>query len=757
MEETSKKKREGAARNGSAPSSVSGPACEYIPKIPVSPNVDFNFLLDDYQAPSGSSVDIELKCDIKFQEIEVSGDVVISDGDTDANIYHFQQTWIVGGRSTLEEIPLESNITAYPIVRDTIHGFIIESESEIDVLLDIRGSNVLSMSLSGELGHYPNVDINGHFNRHLEDQFITSKGEAATLSFINGESTLDGQTIVGELEGEEYPALSGESTFPPIGLESGTIEVLSSITGKLTTDIPILSGKIDVLYNVVGNNTLDPIRSSSGEIELLIQIAPSELKSDITSKGIIEFVGDVEIVGNIKTKELVVVGRANQLGTIDGRISFDIGSKGSVEVRWFGMVEQGLGTIPPISSKSELEFYPEVKFSDDTLSFSRNIISTSRLDHYPERRVSGSWSERISVSSNIQLINPVVGRLHINGVGTLEGLLDHTKPDGYVDVRYIQGNILPFKDKIISEGRISSVEAISGNWHIGEIESTSLSLSSYWVAPSDMQMGDIAHLQGRVVYGDDDDVVIEQIYEVSNDRSMVVAECVPNPRHAVRLNTTDFNITGEELRRGTATFHFKFDHDIRDIKQINVWLRTPNGGQKIDTMRWNDRRFNNKAPHILHEPFRYNTAQLTVPVHCISEKENQFFIEIEYLDHDSNEVLSRSRTFKERLSYIIPFQAHFDNRNPYVNIADHSKISISGSKVGHCDIVSDEPKVIALSFTDKFEGAILSTKVPSFETVSHVPFINSVVYEDRILLSLKSGITYMETESVDLYNINIGG
>lgn len=753
MEETSKKKIEGAARNGLAPSNVSGPACEYIPKIPLSPNVDFNFLLDEYQAPSGSSVDIELKCDIKFQEIEVSGDAVISDGKTDANIFHFQQTWIVGGKSSLPEIPLESSITAYPIVRDTDHRFSIKSESEIDVLLDISGSNLLSMTLSGELGHYPDVDINGH----LKGQKIVAKGEAATLSFINGGSTLGGQNFVGLLEGEVYPALSGESTFPPIGLESGTIEVLSSITGKLTTDNPILTGKIDVLYNVVGNNTLDPISSSSGEIELLIQVAPSEFKSDITSKGIIEFVGDVEISGNIKSKELAVIGRADQLGTIDGRLFFDIDSNGSIEVRWFGMVEHGLGTIPPITSNSELVFYPEVVFSDDTLSFSRNIISTSRLDHYPERRVSGSWSDRISVSSNIQLINSVVGRLYINDVGALEGLLDHIKPEGYVDVRYIHGNILPFKDKIISQGRLSSVEDISGICHVGEIESNSLSLSSYWVAPSDMQMGDIAHLEGRVVYGDDDDVIIEQIYEVSNGRSMVVAECVPNPRHAIRLNTTDFNITGEELRRGTATFHFKFDHDIRDIKQINVWLRTPNGGQKIDTMRWNDRRFNNKAPHILHEPFRYNTAQLTVPVHCISEKENQFFIEIEYLDHESNEVLSRSRTFKERLSYIIPFQAHFDNRKPYVNIADHSKISIGGSKVSHGVIVADQPKVISLSFTDKFKGDILSTQVPSFEAVSHVPFINSIVYEDRILLSLESGITYMKTESVDLYNINIGG
>ena len=144
-----------------------------------------------------------------------------------------------------------------------------------------------------------------------------------------------------------------------------------------------------------------------------------------------------------------------------------------------------------------------------------------------------------------------------------------------------------------------------------------------------------------------------------------------------------------------------------------------------------------------------------MPVHCISRKANQFFIEIEYRDHDTNEVIQRSRTFKERESYIIPFQAHFDNQDPYVNIADHSKFEVTGGQTYHA-FIKEEPKIIFLSFEDRIRvGGTGSNHMMA--ALYEKPELLFLSYEDRVVLSFTGGLTYIKTQYEDLYNINIGG
>lgn len=756
MAESNKPNGIGARSQGSAPVPVSGPTCDYIPNIPRSPNVDFSLTsTQPYEAPHGGAVDIELKCDIAFEDIEIGGQIALTEGTTQSNIYHFQQTWIVGGRKTLDPIGVEGSMEAIPTMGDANHRFHITIESEIEVLTDIHGEYTFKIGVEGELGHYPKVEATGHLKPSRQD-IIASSGELATLSFIHGESTLTTQSIRGILEGEEHPAISGENVLGGIQSESGIIEVLSQIRGNLRLQTPSVEGTVDVLYNIEGKNHLGVIKSESGEIEQLVQVSPTNLTLEAPLSGKLEFIGTLNVSGNLRIKEDIGSrGRIDQLVTLSGNMGLAMPMRGTVEVRWFAELNAGRMTLGTPTMGSTIAFYEERKFEETNLQFQHPILSSSRLDHFTPRTIVGVMRGEITTLSRIDHINAIKGDLRLDGVGEMEGEADHTKPENYIDVVYVEGHYRMFGDPIRSVGVASVVNILEGDFGSGSILTESTTLATT-VVDGELQSGDITLLGGRLTFGDDDHERVDQIYEVSNDRSMDIRECVPDPSYAVRLNTTDYDITGEELRRGTATFEFHFDHDISDIKQINVWLRNALGQTKIDTMRWNDRRYNNKAPHVLYEPFRNNKRILRVPVHCIAPKENEFFIEIVYIENDNGVSLARPRAQRERESYIIPFQAHFDNHNPYVNIADHSRMEAYGGRA-HCRVETDEPKMTMLPLADQIHGLLTGTVISGFRTESDVPFLTDFRVEDHIILTMNGGLTYLYRESDDLYNINIGG
>ena len=256
----------------------------------------------------------------------------------------------------------------------------------------------------------------------------------------------------------------------------------------------------------------------------------------------------------------------------------------------------------------------------------------------------------------------------------------------------------------------------------------------------------ISFLTGRTEFGLGDEERIDQIYEVSTSRSMDIPVISPDPRYAVKLNTTDFNLTETELRRGTTVFEFRFDYDYPDIKQIKVWLETEDGRYTLDTMRWADRRFNTRAPHILSAPIR-----ATVPVHCISKKSNQFVLELEFTEE------GQSRTHRPSETYLIPFQAHFDNRNPHINIADHEALLGYGSETTTLIAETDSLQVVRYVYDDILEAGPYGSRCTTIMTEYDELKITTLVYEDALWPRLFGGDTYLNVEYVDLSNINIGG
>ena len=450
----------------------------------------------------------------------------------------------------------------------------------------------------------------------------------------------------------------------------------------------------------------------------------------------------------MKTGGVQSEGRANQGNTVEGRSSLSIEGEGALEVRWFGMVEEGSFSTPDITSSGRVDHYREVKVSETTLSIRPDTITSSgRAEHYQEVRVTGNTPIIIDSVGFVDAINLVRG---INDQGQIESAAEaeFTKPKDGLELRYVYGWIRHGSDRITSNGRIVEVENVEGSSVIGDITSSSGVIASYVeVMDSSLAFRDsISFLTGRTEFGLGDEERIDQIYEVSTSRSMDIPVISPDPRYAVRLNTTDFNLTETELRRGTTVFEFRFDYDYPDIKQIKVWLETEDGRYTLDTMRWADRRFNTRAPHILSAPIR-----ATVPVHCISKKSNQFVLELEFTEE------GQSRTHRPSETYLIPFQAHFDNRNPYINIADHEALLGYGSETTTLIAETDGLQVVRYVYDDILEAAPYGSRCTTVMTEFDELKLTTLVYEDGLWPRLFGGNTYLNVEYVDLSNINIGG
>ena len=743
MAEDKENARTGAARNGLAPVGVSsGPSCGYIPTIPEGDKVEFQLGNDAYAVPTGNDVLFELKCDVSLEEIEASGSItsgpVVSSGEA-----HHYENIIVGGKPHLDNGSFETDIVhAQSFYDSTISGGDITTDGKAEVFTAVSGKWEFGVTSTGTAEFFREVRV----ERIQAQDHLISSGFVAAQAFISGDNQLQQVTSKGRADTIDYPFIGGVIETPITS--DGHADVLNSARGIASAPLVIQSeGLVEVLFNIAGNVQTGDIKSESQRVEVLTLIE-GRIGGDIKSNGKAEFVGILAINGAIKTGDITSSGGANQGNTVEGRSSLSIEGEGALEVRWFGMVEEHTFSTDDITATGRADFYSEVKVADGTLSIRPNTITGSgRAEHYPEVRVTGTVPIVIDSVGFVDSINLVRG---IDDKGQIEssGEAEFTKPKDGLELRYVHGWIRHGSDKIVSNGRIVEVENVEGRSLIGDITSSSGIIASYVeVMDSSMAFRDgISFLTGRTDFGFGDEERIDQIYEVSKSRSMDIPLISPDPRYAVKLNTTDFNLTDTELRRGTTVFEFRFDYDYPDIKQIKVWLETEDGRYTLDTMRWADRRFNTRAPHILSAPIR-----AVVPVHCISKKSNQFVLELEFTDE------GQSRYLRPSESYLIPFQAHFDNRNPYVNIADHETLLGYGSETTTLIAETDSLQVVRYVYDDMLDGGPYGSRCTAVMTEYDELKLTTLVYEDELWPRLHSGNTYLNVEYVDLSNINIGG
>lgn len=743
MAEDKENARTGAARNGLAPVGVSsGPSCGYIPTIPAGDAVEFQLGNEAYSAPIGNDVLFELKCDVALEEIAAEGNVstgsVISSGEA----IHYESI-VVGGRTTLDSGRFETELIHIQSFFDSViktGDIAVVGEAEVFTAASGRWESVLSSS--GRVEFYQEIRV----ERIRDLGPLISNGFSASQAFVSGDNQLLQIDSQGAAETIDYPFIGGVIHTPI--LSDGHADVLNSARGIASAPLAIQSeGLVDVLFNITGSVQSGDIKSESQRVEVLTLIE-GRLTSDVQSIGRAEFVGILAINGTIKTGDITSDGQANQGNTVEGRSSLSIDGEGALEVRWFGMVEERDLSSTDITSSGRFDHYREVKVAEAALSFGPNIIvSAGRAEHHQEVKVTGNVPVVIDSIGFVDVINLVRG-LDDRGQIESSGEAEFTKPKDGLELRYVFGWIRHGSDRILSNGRIVEVENVEGASTLGDITSSSGAVAAYVeVMDSSMSFRDgISFLTGRTEFGHGDEERIDQIYEVSTSRSMDIPLISPDPRYAVKLNTTDFNLSETELRRGTTVFEFRFDYDYPDIKQIKVWLETEDGRYTVDTMRWADRRFNTMAPHILSAPIR-----AIVPIHCISKKSNQFVLELEFTEE------GQSRVHRPSETYLIPFQAHFDNRNPYVNIADHESLLGYGTETTTLIAETDNLQVVRYVYEDILDAAPFSSQTTDVRTEFDELRLTTLVYEDELWPRMFGGNTYLTVEYVDLSNINIGG
>ena len=743
MAEDKENARTGAARNGLAPVGVSrGPSCGYIPTIPSGDAVEFQLGNEAYATPIGNDVLFELKCDVSLEEITAEGAITSGPVVSSGEAFHYENV-IVGGKPHLDNGTFETDIVhAQSFYDSTISSGDITTDGKAEVFTAVSGKWESNVTSTGTTEFFREVRV----ERIQSLDPLISSGFVAAQVFISGDNRLHQVTSSGRADTIDYPFVGGviETSIH----SDGHADVLNSVRGIATAPLAIQSdGLVEVLFNITGNVQSGDIKSESQRVEVLTLIE-GRIADDIKSDGKAEFVGILAIHGAVKTGDITSTGRANQGNTVEGRSSLSIEGEGALEVRWFGMVEEHTFSTDDITATGRVDFYSEVRVADGILSIRPNTIAGSgKADHYQEVRVTGTVPIVIDSVGFVDNINLVRG---IDDKGQIEssGEAEFTKPKDGLELRYVYGWIRHGSDKIVSNGRIVEVENVEGRSLIGDITSSSGVIASYVeVMDSSMRFSDgINFLTGRTDFGFGDEERIDQIYEVSTSRSMDIPLISPDPRYAVKLNTTDFNLTETELRRGTTVFEFRFDYDYPDIKQIKVWLETEDGRYTLDTMRWADRRFDTHAPHILSAPIR-----AVVPVHCISKKSNQFVLELEFTDEGQARYLRPSET------YLIPFQAHFDNRNPYVNIADHEALLGYGSETTTLIAETDRLQVVRYVYEDMLEGGPYGSRCTTVMAEYDELKLTTLVYEDEFLSRLHSGNTYLNVEYVHLSNIDIGG
>ncbi len=225
------------------------------------------------------------------------------------------------------------------------------------------------------------------------------------------------------------------------------------------------------------------------------------------------------------------------------------------------------------------------------------------------------------------------------------------------------------------------------------------------VLPSEMHFSTgIDFVRGRVEFGYPVAPIFRQLYELSNDRRMEVRAYPEECDYPIFIGDTHRDINDKDIRVGTIRFSLSFDHDARDIDEIVVWVKNKDGHVFKDKAKIIDYPGGSYTDHILVDPF-INSYSLTIPVHCVTDYDNEMFLEVVYRQDDTD-----VRVMREEERYFIPFQPHFDDLRAFANIAD--QFSSHTAKTG------------STSFTSSFDELVQTFY---FESDSTVPQITSGV------------------------------
>ena len=216
---------------------------------------------------------------------------------------------------------------------------------------------------------------------------------------------------------------------------------------------------------------------------------------------------------------------------------------------------------------------------------------------------------------------------------------------------------------------------------IGDIIIDSTVIAAAIEMASDVHIGEIVFNRGWVEFGDPIPPVIREIYEASNVRSGAIPEYPVEAKYPIYVPTTDYSITDVQLRRGTLDYTLEFNFDAMQVEKVVVWIMDENGNAVIDQVaKWLHGDVKN---HVLNKPFKY---VLSIPVHCVNDKKYEFYLEVVYDEGDHGDTVTRPRK-----SFFVPFQAHFDNRDPYFNATDRAT---------SLDAIYDSNLMLQTEFTD---------------------------------------------------------
>jgi hypothetical protein len=382
-------------------------------------------------------------------------------------------------------------------------------------------------------------------------------------------------------------------------------------------------------------------------------------------------------------------------------------------------------TLSAITITDEMNFYQGIEITSTNVNFSGIIISG--IISLTPAILSDAVLDNISVSSVID-----VGNL-INGVRK-----------AFTDIKIdCQVLVIP---KVYDANLSFDSNAIT-------IDCTLIALVKELKQHMEFSDG-IKYHSGKIRFGFPTANKILEAYEISNNRTLFIPRVPEDPAYAVFLRTTDYNLTNEELRRGTLDLEMEFDHDIKDIEKINVWVMGPDGHAYKDKMRFFDFAGGTYLDHILYDPFK-DTTVLRIPVHCINKKEYQFYIEVEYKASQNGAHDSRVRTMNEKERYLIPFQPHFETINPYVNIGDSLVFSTRASENLSYSSVFDSPQTTTRVFEDLNTGISEGASINIWQT-------NEFFNQTRIFYSVEETDLLSEGASNNIYfiqeyiNLSIG-
>jgi hypothetical protein len=331
------------------------------------------------------------------------------------------------------------------------------------------------------------------------------------------------------------------------------------------------------------------------------------------------------------------------------------------------------------------------------------------------------------------------------GNATLGDILGSVVPSFEVGARVFWTNTTL---EIVSEGYALTPFSAEGYISLGEIVSDG-SFITRVLAEGTVFLGTIES-SGRAYFGPPEQATAREIYEASMVRTMDVKQYPSACKYPVYVPTTDYNIIGTKLRRGTLEYTLTFPFDAALVERIIVWIVDQNGNATKDQIAlWQD---GPTIPHELSEPFR-NAYTIAIPIHCVNNFEYEFFLEIQYKNafHQGTVDIGAQR-------FYVPFQAHYDNRSDYINITDSfNTANLTDKRKPYFRYDSFEPVRVDQFFTHEESILISNTEAPTLMAQYDVIGVKELVEYDITRVSILPGTYYFEHKYFELDRGQIGG